>query len=40
MADEDVAPPEVHHYESVEEVPWDISKYVPLNILLEWTHQR
>lgn len=27
MADTEVAPPEVHHYESVEEVPWDIQKY-------------
>jgi hypothetical protein len=40
MADEDVAPSEVHHYKSTEEVPWDIQKYVPLSILLEWTHQR
>lgn len=25
MADE-VAPPEVHHYENIQEVPWDIQK--------------
>jgi hypothetical protein len=40
MANEDVPPPEVHHYESVQEVPWDIQKYVPSNILLWWTNQR
>lgn len=27
MADTDEAPPEVHHYESLQEVPWDIQKY-------------
>lgn len=27
MADSDEAPPEVHHYESLQEVPWDIQKY-------------
>lgn len=28
MADTDEAPPEVHHYESRQDVPWDIQKYV------------
>lgn len=40
MADTEVAPPEVHHYENIEEVPWDIQKYEFLNISLEWTPQR
>jgi len=26
MADEEEAPPEVHHYSSLQEVPWDIQK--------------
>jgi trimethylguanosine synthase len=26
-AAEEVAPPEVHHYSDVGEVPWDIQKY-------------
>lgn len=26
MADSEEAPPEVHHYENLEEVPWDIQK--------------
>lgn len=25
---EEVAPPEVHHYNEIGEVPWDIQKYV------------
>lgn len=29
MADEEVAPAEVQHYESIQEVPWDIQKYAP-----------
>lgn len=28
MSDPDEAPPEVHHYNSRAEVPWDIQKYV------------
>lgn len=32
MADTEEAPPEVHHYESRQEVPWDIQKYVFLKI--------
>ncbi|OQD82902.1 hypothetical protein PENANT_c019G04002 [Penicillium antarcticum] len=27
MADEEEAPPEVHHYNSLQEVPWDIQNY-------------
>ncbi|KAJ5216220.1 uncharacterized protein N7498_002627 [Penicillium cinerascens] len=27
MADSEEAPPEVHHYESLQEVPWDIQNY-------------
>ena len=28
MADDEI-PPEVHHYSSLQEVPWDIQKYAP-----------
>lgn len=27
------APPEVHHYSHVAEVPWDIQKYAPSTVL-------
>lgn len=33
MADDEI-PPEVHHYSSLQEVPWDIQKYVPFFFLI------
>jgi hypothetical protein len=29
----DEAPPEVHHYDHISEVPWDIQKYVLTDLL-------
>lgn len=37
MADDEI-PPEVHHYSSLNEVPWDIQKYAPFSRLLSATH--
>lgn len=34
MADDEI-PPEVHHYSSLQEVPWDIQKYAPFPPLQE-----